>query len=120
MLADPKTTILEASIRKSSRDVIGFSLSLEEIELGRIPVSWEVLEQGDGGLIEVIYAGSPEIDFKAEGAIVGRKKSSGLKIESALNPRPRSMKPYVQEISEPADVVNFLFEFVMAGIRVGT
>ena len=71
---DPKTTILEASIRKSSRDVIGFSLSVEEIQLGRIPVSWEVLEQGDGGLIEIIYAGSPEIDFKAEGAIIGQKE----------------------------------------------
>jgi hypothetical protein len=71
---DPKTPILEASIRKSSRDAIGFSLSLEEIQLGRIPVSWDVLERGDGGLLDVIYAGSPEVDFKAEGAIVGQKE----------------------------------------------
>lgn len=71
---DPRTPILEAFIRKTSRDVIGFSLNSEEIQFGRIHVSWDVLEQGDGGLIEVIYAGSPEVDFKCEGVIVGQKE----------------------------------------------
>jgi hypothetical protein len=71
---DPRAPILEASVRKTNRDVIDFSLSLDEIQRGRIPISWEVLEQGDGGLIEIIYAGSPEIDFKVEGAIIGQKE----------------------------------------------
>jgi hypothetical protein len=71
---DPKTPILEASLRKASRDVINFSLSSDELQQGRVPVSWEVLEQGDGGMIELIYAGSPDIDFKVEGTIIGQNE----------------------------------------------
>jgi hypothetical protein len=73
---DPKTPILEATIIKTSRDIIQLSLSQDELQEGRIPLTWEILEQGDGGVIEIIYAGKPDITFKVDGIIVGQKEIS--------------------------------------------
>lgn len=71
---NPNRPILEASIRKTSRDVIQFSLNSDELQQGRMSVSWEVLEHNDGGMIEVIYAGSPDVNFNIEGAVIGQKE----------------------------------------------
>ena len=69
---EPETPVLEATLRKTSRDFINFGVRVDELQRGRIPVSWDVLERGDGGMIEVIYAGSPEVKFNVEGAVVGQ------------------------------------------------
>ena len=67
---DPRSPILEASIRKTSRDVIRLDLSREsETELR---LSWNVLEQNDGGVIQVVYAGQPDARFSVDGVIEGQ------------------------------------------------
>jgi hypothetical protein len=71
---DPKTPILEASLKKIGRDVTPLFLNLNELQEGRILVNWEMLEKGDGGVVEVIYAGPPDVKFNVEGAIVGQKE----------------------------------------------
>ena len=69
------TPILEATIRKSTReDVTKLTLNSEEIQNGRLTVSWNILEQNDGGVIQVVYAGNSETTIGVEGTIEGQKE----------------------------------------------
>jgi len=69
-----KTPILEATIRKVSRDVIKLQLQTQEARNGRVTISWQILEQNDGGVIQLIYAGSPDVDIRFSGVIEGQKE----------------------------------------------
>ena len=85
---NPPVRILEASISKYSRDVIGFDIdSTQQLQdTGRIPVSWRILERDDGASIQLIYVGSSEIDIYVEGVIEGQNEIKpidvGIKIRS--------------------------------------
>jgi len=79
--------ILEATIRKSSRDVTQLSLNTEEIQKGLLTVSWSILEQNDGGIIQLIYAGGPEVNIYARGVIEGQREIIQLK-SVASSPSP--------------------------------
>jgi len=64
--------ILEATIRKNSRSVTALKLDSSEVQKGRLGVSWQILEHGDGALIQVIYTGTPEANVRVEGVIEGQ------------------------------------------------
>jgi len=68
------TPILDAVIRKTSRDVIHLSLDVDDLEKGCVAVSWKILEKDDGGIIQVTYAGDPDLDINVKGVIEGQKK----------------------------------------------
>lgn len=70
----PPGQILEATITKTSRDIMGFTLSndREYLRQGRIPISWEILEKGDGVVLQIIYAGPPDTNAKVTGVIEGQ------------------------------------------------
>ena len=70
---NPSVPILEATIRKRSRDVVRLSLDREHLKDGVITVSWNILERGDGGVIQLIYAGGPSIEVTASSVIVGQR-----------------------------------------------
>ncbi|MFL6207529.1 MAG: hypothetical protein ACJ74W_01690 [Pyrinomonadaceae bacterium] len=65
--------ILEATLRKSSRDVVQISLSTDDLQKGRVPISWNILEHNDGGIIQLIYAGNPNVHINMDGVIEGQK-----------------------------------------------
>ncbi|MBI2472040.1 MAG: hypothetical protein HYV59_12490 [Planctomycetes bacterium] len=69
-----ETPILEATIRKTSRDVIQLELNTEDLQHGRITVSWAIFEQGDGAIVQLIYAGSPDVNIFTDGVIEGQKE----------------------------------------------
>ena len=69
-----KSPILEATIRKVSREVTNLQLQTNEVQNGRVTVAWKILEQDDGGIIQLIYAGSPEVDIRPDGVIEGQKE----------------------------------------------
>jgi hypothetical protein len=54
---DPSVPILEATIRKQSREVTRLNVSQDELSKGELSISWAILEQGDGGVIQLVYAG---------------------------------------------------------------
>ena len=64
--------ILEASIRKRSRDVVRVDLDRSGFQKGSVGVTWDILEQGDGAVIQVIYAGNADAPFHTAGAVVGQ------------------------------------------------
>lgn len=68
------TPILEASVRKISREVIQLKLNTEELDKGRVSVSWNILEPNDGGIVQLIYAGDPEVNVDVSGIIEGSRK----------------------------------------------
>lgn len=69
-----KVPILEAEIRKYSRPEIQCTLNKEQISSGAVFLSWKILEQNDGCVIQLIYEGDTSIDVYASGVIEGQAK----------------------------------------------
>ena len=73
--------ILEASILKTSRDVIGLRLDESKCDQGKLEVSWTILEHRDGGIVQMIYEGSPELQITADAALKEQRAIiDGLKV----------------------------------------
>lgn len=64
--------ILEAKVRKASRQEIQCSINSEQISKGMIFVSWLILEKNDGCIIQLIYEGNSNVKINAEGAVEGQ------------------------------------------------
>jgi uncharacterized protein YcbK (DUF882 family) len=64
--------ILEATIRRSSREVTQLALSTDETQQGRVTVLWNILEQNDGGIIQLIYAGDTNVQIRVDGVVEGQ------------------------------------------------
>lgn len=75
---DSSAPILEANIRKTSRDVIHLALDKSQLSSGVVAVSWNILEQGDGGIIQIIFAGSPDTKITAAAVLEGQAAISQL------------------------------------------
>jgi hypothetical protein len=70
---DPPGEVLEARIRQTKRDVSHFSVGREGWERGNVPLSWKILEDGDGAVIQVIYVGEKFATVKLNGTIEGQR-----------------------------------------------
>lgn len=68
----PKSQILDASLRKVSRDVTSIALDLSRIKEGEVGVNWAILERNDGGILQLIYAGDTTTDVVATATIEGQ------------------------------------------------
>lgn len=66
--------ILEAKIRKVSREEVQCSVNSDQISKGIIFVSWYILEKNDGCVLQLIYEGSPAIKITAIGSIEGQNQ----------------------------------------------
>jgi hypothetical protein len=80
----PGCRILEASIRKQSRDVVNMSLGAAKINEGRLGVSWDILEKSDGGIMQIVYAGGDSSAIEFEGVIEGQPALSLLQYSGKL------------------------------------
>lgn len=67
-----KSPILEASVRKTTRDVVGLSLDQAHLDEGKVGIHWDILEKNDGGIIQLVYSGGPETQILASGVIEGQ------------------------------------------------
>jgi hypothetical protein len=65
--------ILEASIHKATRDVIGLRLDESKCSQGCLGVSWDILEERDGGVVQIIYAGPPALHIIADAIPEGQR-----------------------------------------------
>lgn len=78
LYTEPNTPILDATIRKSSRDIINFNLDNSQLTLGRLQVNWDILEQDDGAIIQIVYVGDEHTLFKMDGILIGQKTISSF------------------------------------------
>lgn len=88
------TPILEATVRKASREVVKLSLDTNELSKGRVNIQWNILEQNDGGIIQLIYAGGSNLKFQVEGIIEGQAQIDQLEFSGEIK------SPYEQFESE--------------------
>jgi hypothetical protein len=85
----PTVPILEARIRKTSRNVCAIAINADSEEEGAIPIRWNILEERDGATIELFYIGDPSIDVTVTGTVEGRKSPRRITYAEATNlPRP--------------------------------
>ena len=65
--------ILEATLRKSSRQVTHIALGAAHVENGDLGVSWDILESADGGVLQLIYEGDPSVPLQIQGIVEGQR-----------------------------------------------
>lgn len=65
--------IIEATMRRISRKVTGLALDETQIQSGRIGITWNILELGDGCSVQLIYVGSPVEAINLGGIIEGQR-----------------------------------------------
>lgn len=76
--------ILEATIRKASRDVIHLEIDSSEFQQGRVPVSWNILEQNDGGIIQITYEGNTNALISIDGVVEGQRDIERLETSEKI------------------------------------
>ncbi len=64
--------ILEATVRSVSRPLVHLRIDAAELKNGKLLVSWDILERGDGAVIQIIYTGKPINQVRIHGAIEGQ------------------------------------------------
>jgi len=69
---EDQTRILEATIRRETRDVVNLAIEDTDRAHGNVSVRWDILEKGDGGVIQLIYAGGPDTKISAAATVVGQ------------------------------------------------
>lgn len=84
IFTENSTPILEATIRKSSREVTRLALNTDELQEGRVTVLWDILEQNDGGVIQLIYAGNTDVRINADGVIEGQQQIERLEFAGRI------------------------------------
>jgi hypothetical protein len=99
--------ILEATLRKTSRPLSQIALDETQLANGIIGMKWKILEQDDGGIIQLIYAGSVENKLSVSGAIIGQKHLSELKYSGSIS---TPAEQYAKQARE-----NRLFGWLMIG-----
>lgn len=78
------TPILEATIRKTSREVTRISLDNSMLDKGIILTNWQILEKNDGAIIQVIYAGGSNVRLVADGIIEGQPQIKQLEFSGTI------------------------------------
>ncbi|MGA2853335.1 MAG: hypothetical protein ABSE90_04320 [Verrucomicrobiota bacterium] len=71
--------ILQVVILKPPRDVTGFELDQSQIMSGRLGMNWKILEQNDGALIQIVYAGKTDLRMFLDATIVGQRSAAEAK-----------------------------------------
>lgn len=79
-----KSRILEARLRKTSRDVAKITLDTSRLADGVVKISWNILEHNDGGVLQIVYAGDETIDIKAHAVLEGQSEIVELKYAQEL------------------------------------
>jgi len=69
--------ILEATIRKMTRPVVGVWTDQAQLSAGRVLVGWKILEKNDGFVLQVIYSGSINNKLSLTGDVAGKKSFVG-------------------------------------------
>jgi hypothetical protein len=67
-----KVRILEARLQKVSREVVGLTLNTSRLSSGEVGISWNILEQNDGGVVQIIYSGDENVGIEAKGVLEGQ------------------------------------------------
>lgn len=69
-----KARILEARLQKASRDVVGLTVDSSRLSSGEVEIRWSILEQNDGGVLQIVYAGDEKVEIQAHAILEGQRE----------------------------------------------
>lgn len=73
LVTSPQTRIIEATVRKKSREPVLIDLDTNRMDKGELGVSWNILERGDGAILQIIFTGPPSTPISINGVIEGQR-----------------------------------------------
>ena len=109
----PAVPILEATIRKQTRQINDISADLTSMHMGVLPLSWKVLEKGDGAIIQLIYAGPADTKIELAGTILGQTQINTAIDSNADVTKPRSMAP-----TKTGKWIDLITNLILTGMMV--
>jgi hypothetical protein len=72
---DPPAEILTTEIvRRANERPIELQLDRTLLSSGKVPISWKILEKGDGAVLQLTYAGGPATKISVSGVVVGQDR----------------------------------------------
>jgi hypothetical protein len=92
IVTEPKVKILSATVRRVTRDVITFQTDQKLLPTSVVPLSWKILEHGDGAVVQVIYLGDPRVKVKLTGIIEGQSPIRGVEFWGTIKSPSEQMK----------------------------
>jgi hypothetical protein len=69
IVINPKQPISAAIVVKVSRPYIKVTCDDKHLNEGIVPLSWNILEKGDGAVIQLFFEGPPDVVIKVKGTI---------------------------------------------------
>jgi hypothetical protein len=109
IVTSPQAPILEASVRRVTRDVLHFGLDDSRRAYGIIPLSWKILERNDGGVVQLIYAGPTTVEISVVGTIVGQSHISAIRFTGKITSPSEQI---AQSSEEPRQTLSFLLTVI--------
>lgn len=94
IVMEGSTPILESTVRKVSRDITQISIDDRDASAGRLRLNWRILEENDGCVVQVIYAGASDAHLSVMGTVVGQRSVDQLRYAGNI------MSPTEQYISQ--------------------
>src|ERR1035437_3412081 len=80
-----KARILEARLQKASRDVVGLTVDSSRLSSGEVEIRWSILEQNDGGVLQIVYAGDDKVEIQAHAILGGQREIVRLDYDKPLS-----------------------------------
>lgn len=76
LVANSSVKVLDATVVDVTRELTHFKIDTNDLDSGRIPISWDILEHKDGALVQIMCAveeSSMPLSVTVEGVIEGQK-----------------------------------------------
>jgi len=73
LLTSSNCPILETVVLTPARDVTDFKIDFAKGMTGHVGLSWRILEEDDGAVLQIVYAGKPNQKISLDAAVVGQK-----------------------------------------------
>lgn len=74
LLVVRNTKILQATVMYQTRDVVNVQLNTKYIDNGAVAVSWDIMENEDGGVVQLVYEGDADTSIVADATIKGQQE----------------------------------------------
>lgn len=72
IITGEQNPILDATILENTRTLTGLRLEGDHLDQGIATVYWDILEQNDGGIIQIIYQGDHTVSVNVSGSFIGQ------------------------------------------------
>jgi len=96
--------------------VTQLSLNTDELQRGRVTINWAILEQNDGGFVQLIYAGNQQVRIQVEGVVEGQTTLKSVEFTGTIK---SPAEQYESERRSSNASYFFAFGFVFAGAAFG-